>query len=602
MRSKALKNKLAEQSSQDIERFMDPNARVRPFMSTSKAKGLRAARDAMKKAGEDFSTGLDDYNMANIISNDEIAANIAKDRTPPPAPTPAPPSSDVDIQQAMQTGIKLDKLTRKQSGASRTARAARPDMAKIAQDFANRNYNFQLMTGYDPETLKPSFDIPTSDEITKNIESAKKAISDRVSLQTTGAPRGSQRGTGELSRLQARQAGATPVTQAQVDHSGAFDRRSKSAAAQGKGAVSGLDFSTAVRPASKDGSKGAADTPTVVTPGTEAEPPRGFRGMAQDAATVVQNAYQNMRDQQAADFAQAAALSNASSERQDVKDYVDTMKGMNRSSVFPQLTPAEIGSNVAQDAALVAPIPSVGVLGNLVRRIFGKRPTPSIKPTSTPDPVVGRPGTGSVSNDPPFGTPRVGADEAEGFITGRPVPKTPADKPDPVLPAPGSAPVDATGPIVGTPGGRVSDILDRARIANDPIVGTPGAKPYVARAADNPYSSGGTARAYDTAVQQSSRVAPPPSSAATSKSNSTAITNILKGTQVDPIPSSFAQVGTRRTQKVAAPEFKEPKNFTQLQKLYNKGEITPQQYEMYKNRFLTAESKLEYIRTMFREA
>jgi hypothetical protein len=84
MRSKALKNKLAEQSLQDVERFMDPNARARPFMSTSKAKGLRAVRDAMKKAGEDFSTGLDDYNMANIITNDEIAANIAKDRTPPP--------------------------------------------------------------------------------------------------------------------------------------------------------------------------------------------------------------------------------------------------------------------------------------------------------------------------------------------------------------------------------------------------------------------------------------------------------------------------------------------------------------------------------------
>ena len=83
---------------------------------------------------------------------------------------------------------------------------------------------------------------------------------------------------------------------------------------------------------------------------------------------------------------------------------------------------------------------------------------------------------------------------------------------------------------------------------------------------------------------------------------STTITDLLKATQADPIPSSFAQVGTRRTQKVAAPEFKEPKNFTQLQKLYNKGQITPQQYEMYKDRFLTAESKLEYVRKMFREA
>ena len=62
---------------------------------------------------------------------------------------------------------------------------------------------------------------------------------------------------------------------------------------------------------------------------------------------------------------------------------------------------------------------------------------------------------------------------------------------------------------------------------------------------------------------------------------------IFSGTQPDPIPSSFAQVSTRRTQKVAAPEFKEPKNFTQLQKLYNKREITPQQYEMYKNRLIT---------------
>ena len=76
-----------------------------------------------------------------------------------------------------------------------------------------------------------------------------------------------QRGTGELSPLAARQAGAKPVTQAGVDFSGVADRREKSAAAQGKGAVSGLDFSTAVRPGSKDGSEGAASTPTVVTGG-----------------------------------------------------------------------------------------------------------------------------------------------------------------------------------------------------------------------------------------------------------------------------------------------------------------------------------------------
>ena len=48
----------------------------------------------------------------------------------------------------------------------------------------------------------------------------------------------------------------------------------------------------------------------LITPGAEPEAPRGFRGMAQDALKVAQDAYQDMRDQQAADFERAARASN----------------------------------------------------------------------------------------------------------------------------------------------------------------------------------------------------------------------------------------------------------------------------------------------------
>ena len=100
---------------------------------------------------------------------------------------------------------------------------------------------------------------------------------------------------------------------------------------------------------------------------------------------------------------------------------------MNRGSVFPQLTPAQIGRNVAQDAALVAPIPGV----SLVSKALGRLGNFLTKPLNTGkgsgrvvEPTVGKPATGPASNDPPFGTSRVGGDEAEAFLTGRSIPPT----------------------------------------------------------------------------------------------------------------------------------------------------------------------------------
>ena len=635
MRSKALKNKLAEQSSQDIQRFMNPGARTSNFMGTAQAKKLRAARDAMKKAGEEFSTGLDDYNMANIITNDEIAANIAKDRTPP-APEPAPEPANTSRTPEALTSDRIKQIARttrqdfaggrdlpgsrvlsplrmRQLGATpvtqtevdasapKTPKAVVPqtqasskaveaakkrvaakqaaydaEVKKVEDEFDRSGYAFRVGMGRDPATLKKDFDIITQQEIDDKLP----------------------------SQLRLRQLGARPVTQAEVDFSGAFDRRAKSAAAQGRGAVSGLDFSTAVRPGSKDGSEGAASTPTTVTPGAEPEAPRGFRGMAQDALKAAQDAYQDMRDQQAADFERAARASNVANvvdlttgevAEPEITQAVNTLKNMNRGSVFPQLTPAQIGRNVAQDAALVAPIPGV----SLVSKALGRLGNFLTKPLNTGkgsgrvvEPTVGKPATGPASNDPPFGTSRVGGDEAEAFLTGRSIPPTSRTVPDPTLGKPG------TGNVPATPG-RVEPTMTPT--GGDFMISMGDAAADQARALEASrrgpfgafYRPGQTRTEPTMGPREKSVSTPPPS---------TTITDLLKGTQADPIPSSFAQVGTRRTQKVAAPEFKEPKNFTQLQKLYNKGEITPQQYEMYKNRFLTAESKLEYIRTMFREA
>ena len=717
MRSKALKNKLEEQSSRDIQRFMNPGARTSNVMGSSQAKKLRAARDAMKKAGEEFSTGLDDYNMANIITNDEIAANITKFRNPPESEsakssrTPEALTSDRIKQIARTTRqdfaggrdltgsralspLKMRQLgatpvtqaevdasapktpkavvrqTRASSNAIEAAKervAARQaeyeaKMKKVEDDFDRSGYAFRVGMGRDPATLKKDFDIISQQEIeqsvkdfaSKNPESwyaqeqkrLRDLTRDLMSRQS-GSSRASQNGTGELSPLKVRQAGARPVTQSEVDFSGAFDRR----AARQNTTVRGtdhnknpvaitrpqqFDYSTAVRRVSGDESKGAAayavgDTPRfipgrngeltqanpeyfeklrqasstpTITPGAEPEAPRGFRGMAQDAFKVAQDAYQDMRDQQAADFERAVRMSNIANQvdlttgelvSPEITDYVNTRRNMNRGAIFPQYTPAEIGRNVAQDAALVAPIPGV----SLVSKALGRLGNFLTKPLNTGkgsgrvlEPTVGKPGTGPASSDPSFGTSRVGGDEAEAFLTGRPIPATSTTVPDPLLGKPG------TGSVPSTPG-RVEPTMTPT--GGDFMISMGDAAADQARALEASrrgpfgafYRPGQTRTEPTMGPREKSVSTPPPS---------TTITDLLKGTQADPIPSSFAQVGTRRTQKVAAPEFKEPKNFTQLQKLYNKGEITPQQYEMYKNRFLTAESKLEYIRTMFREA
>jgi len=400
-------------------------------------------------------------------------------------------------------------------------------------------------------------------------EKAMAKLQDRSSRQT-GTGRGSQRGTGELSPLAIRQAGATPITQAEVDFTGAFDRRTKSAAARGKGAVSGLDFSTAVRPGSKDGSEGAASTPTVVTGGQPSLSDPNRPGRLQRTQDYFKNIAANVP---------VAVGQLATAAQQKAQQTVSDIK---RDFENPDLERSQQQTRNVVDF-LLDPLPDRFSKKNLVRYAVDQA-TDKIEPvlnriTTALQPVDDT--ATSVSRATAQSAARTG--RLEPFVTGTKAADTPDDFMKLRDPGSDTTIKSPTEPTVSQPGSNVTgldDLIQAARRGQiEPTIGPrdpiPTAEIPTGTSAVpevNPYSVSFTRsrqRRTDTAAETKK-----PAASTTQK----AINNL----------------------KAKPAEFKEPKNFTQLQKLYNQGLVTAKQYEKYKDKFLTAESRLDTIRKIIR--